>query len=130
MKEILSKFKNRKTENIILLLFLLIITLILMNNILKDEEKEDYENKIAGSTLAKEVSSTPIEEKLEAMIGKIEGVGDISVLLTYDEEELEGAVIVADGADNPKTKIAIINSIETATGLGKHKIKVYEMKNN
>lgn len=29
---------------------------------------------------------------------------------------------------NPKTKISIINSIETATGLGKHKIKVFEMK--
>lgn len=47
MKEILEKFKNRKMENIIILLALLIITVILMNNILKDEDKENYENKIA-----------------------------------------------------------------------------------
>lgn len=44
------------------------------------------------------MSSTPIEEKLENMLGKIDGVGDISILLTYHEEELEGAVIVASGA--------------------------------
>lgn len=62
------------------------------------------------------------------MIGKIEGVKDISVLLTYDDDKLEGAVVVAKGAENPRTKLAIIESIETATGLGKHKIKVYEMK--
>lgn len=29
---------------------------------------------------------------------------------------------------NSKTKQAIINSIETATGIAKHKIQVYEMK--
>ena len=29
---------------------------------------------------------------------------------------------------NAKAKQAIISSIETATGLGKHKIQVYEMK--
>lgn len=29
------------------------------------------------------------------MIGKIDGVGEISILLTYNEEDLEGAVVVA-----------------------------------
>lgn len=86
--------------------------------------------KLPGSTLAKEVSSSPIEEKLETMLEKIEGVGEVSILLTYKEDKLEGAVVVASGAENVKTKLAIINSIETATGLGKHKIQVYEMKNS
>lgn len=95
----LEKLKNRKTENLILLLVLLIITVILMNRILKeDKTEEENENKFAGSTLAKEVSSSTIEEKLETMLKKIEGVGDVSVLLTYDKEDLEGAVIVASGA--------------------------------
>lgn len=93
----LEKFKNRKTENLILLLILLVITVLLMNNILKEDKKELSENKIAGSTLAKEVSGTPIEEKLENMLTKIEGVGEISILLTYNDETLEGAVVVASG---------------------------------
>ncbi|MBR3697297.1 MAG: hypothetical protein IKM97_03410 [Clostridia bacterium] len=91
----LEKFKNRKKENLFLLLVLLIITLVLMNRILSDDKQEIKENKITGSTLAKEVSSTPIEDRLENMIGKIDGVGEISILLTYNEEELEGAIVVA-----------------------------------
>ena len=43
--------------------------------------------KLPGSTLAKEVSSTPIEEKLETMLEKIEGVGEVSILLTYKEDK-------------------------------------------
>ena len=75
----LEKFKKRKTENLILLLILLVITLVLMNNILKDEKEEKQENKIQGSTLA---NGIPIEQKLEDMLGKIDGVGNVSILLT------------------------------------------------
>lgn len=100
----LEKFKNRKTENLILLLILLVITVLLMNNILKDEPKESSENKIAGATLAKQVSSIPTEEKLEGVLSKIEGVGEISILLTYNDEDLEGAVVVASGARKFKNK--------------------------
>ena len=94
----LEKFKNRKTENLILLLILLVITVILMNNILKEDNKEESENKIAGATLAKQVSGIPIEEKLESVLSKIDGVGEISILLTYNDEALEGAIVVASGA--------------------------------
>lgn len=61
-------------------------------------QKKPRKISLLGSTLAKEVSSTPIEERLENMLAKIDGVGDISILLTYNEEDLEGAVIVASGA--------------------------------
>ena len=32
------------------------------------------------------------------MLEKIEGVGEASILLTYNDETLEGAVVVAEGA--------------------------------
>ena len=94
----LEKFKNRKTENLIVLLILLVITVILMNNILKEDKTEEKENKIDEATLAKQVNGTPIEERLENMLEKIEGVGEASILLTYNDETLEGAVVVAEGA--------------------------------
>ena len=94
MLDIIEKFKNRKIQNLILLLILLVITILLMNSILKEDPKEENANKLAGSTLAA-VSSTPIEEKLENLLSKIDGVGEISILLTYNENNLEGAVIVA-----------------------------------
>lgn len=94
----LEKFKDRKTENLVLFVILMIITVLLMNQILKKEPQKEDENKLSGSTLAEAVSSTPIEQKLENMLEKIDGVGDISILLTYKDEELEGAVVVAEGA--------------------------------
>lgn len=54
--------------------------------------------------------------------------GKVSVLLTYADETLEGMVIVSEGASNITTKTNIISAAEAVTGLGKHKIKVYEMK--
>jgi stage III sporulation protein AG len=54
--------------------------------------------------------------------------GNVSVLLSYANEDLEGVIIVSDGANNITTKSDIINAVQVVTGLGKHKIKVYEMK--
>ena len=56
------------------------------------------------------------------------GYGKVSVLLTYADEKLEGMVIVAECVDNIKIQKDIISAAEAVTGLGKHKIKVYEMK--
>ena len=70
----------------------------------------------------------PIHEtSRKNILNKIDGVGEVSVLLTYDDEKLEGIVVVAEGANNLDIKINIISAIEAVTGLGKHKIKVYEM---
>ena len=54
--------------------------------------------------------------------------GKVSGLLTYADETLEGMVIVSEGASDITTKTNIISAAEAVTGLGKHKIKVYEMK--
>lgn len=123
------KQKDKKIENLIFLLFILIITLICINYIMKDDTKED-EKKHAGAVLAssQEVYDSDLESRIENILGKIDGVGKVSVLLTYADESLEGIVIVAEGVNNLDTKVNIISAVEAVTGLGKHKIKVYEMK--
>ncbi len=54
--------------------------------------------------------------------------GKVSVLVTYANEDIEGMVIVAEGANDINVKTDIVSATEAVTGLGKHKIKVYEMK--
>lgn len=122
--------KDKKIENLIFLLAILIITLICINYIMEDDEKTDEKKKYAGAVLASstDIDSNSLEERIESILQKINGVGKVSVLLTYNEEELEGIVIVAEGASNLQTKVNIISAVEAVTGLGKHKIKVYEMK--
>lgn len=42
--------------------------------------------------------------------------------------KIEGAVVVAEGADNPTVKTNIIQAIEAATDLATHKIQVFKME--
>lgn len=82
--------KEKKVENLISFLIILIITVIVINKILNSEESstsEDYKNEI-GVELAsgkEEKSPNDLEKRLENILNKISGVGNVSVLLTYKE---------------------------------------------
>lgn len=83
-----SKEKNRKIENLVVFLVILVITLIMINNIIKgDKEKEpkNYSNAELASTSSDEVIADNLEERLENILSKIDGVGEVSVLLTYSQ---------------------------------------------
>lgn len=91
----LEKFKNifenkeKRTQNLISFLIILVITLIIINRILKeDEEIEDnFENEtnveLASSSDTSE--NDDLEKKLENILRKIDGVGEVAVLITYSE---------------------------------------------
>ena len=40
---------------------------------------------------------------------------------------VEGAIITAEGAENPEIKSNIISAVEAVTGAQSHKIQVFEM---
>lgn len=88
MEKIKNILKNKKIENLIFLLIVLIITLIIINVILdngNEEETKNFENEI-GVELAKEnTNEYDLEKKLENILEKIEGVSNVSVLITYSE---------------------------------------------
>lgn len=84
--------KEKRIENLISLLIILVITLIVINKIMDGDEKENLEIKNeVGVEFAKENveynSSTDLEKRLENILSKISGVGDVSVLLTYKETQ-------------------------------------------
>lgn len=93
LEKIKNIFKNKekRVENLVFLLCLLVITLLVINRILADEDsKESFENRV-GIELAKDINNIEFEEKndlekrLENILSKISGVGDVSVLITYSE---------------------------------------------
>lgn len=93
LEKIKNIFKNKekRVENLVFLLCLLVITLLVINGILTDEDsKESFENRV-GVELAKDINNIEFEEKndlekrLENILSKISGVGDVSVLITYSE---------------------------------------------
>lgn len=86
-----EKDDKRKRENLIVFLILLIVTLIVVNKILeKDEEVIPSESSAELVSSIKdetcEISSeSDLETKLKEILSKIDGVGEVDVLLTYSE---------------------------------------------
>ena len=103
-----------------------------------------------------------LESRLEAVLRRIDGAGEVSVLLTEErggevfyqtEGEAEktvlitgadrsesglvrttqppayrGAVVVCRGADSPAVRLAVVEAVANATGLGTDRITVLKMK--
>lgn len=93
-KEKLNKFLNgdgdnkKKVENLIFLLIILIITIVAINFIWKDNKQESKQI-TTNKELANEENITnndeDLEKKLEKILSNINGVGNVSVMLTYTE---------------------------------------------
>lgn len=98
MNKISNIFKNnegnnkKKIENLVVFVIILIITIIVINMILKDGKKEgNTETNSIGKTLAKvdtisqNNTKDELQENLEAILSKIDGVGKTNVLITYSQ---------------------------------------------
>lgn len=93
IKQLLNKEgdNKKKVENLVFLLVILIITIIAINYIWKDKESEDntstkVTNKQLANTYNEETDNdTTLEDKLENILGEINGAGEVKVLLTYSE---------------------------------------------
>lgn len=75
--------------------------------------------------------STPVtvEERLVSVLSKIEGAGKVDTMIFFsDETEIEGIVVVAEGAKNAVVREYILNAVEALFGLPTHKIIVLPMQ--
>ena len=187
-----NKNNKKKIENLVVFVVILIVTIVIVNLILngtdeknKDNGKDDVKV-LASTTIVEQEKEDSLEIKLKNILSKIDGVGNVDVLLTYSESnkvlamynedstendteendtqggnrkisqtstkkeviyqekngekvpvtqsvinpKMEGALIIATGANNMQIKTNIVQAVEAATGLPTHKIQVFEMKNN
>lgn len=113
-----------------------------------------------------------LDHQLEILLSKVDGAGDVSVILTIEAGEetvfqtdtnhalsdtgnttdittivitdaqrnqnglikqvkqpiYKGAIIVCEGADSPTVRLAIVDAVSKATGLGTDRISVLKMK--
>lgn len=71
---------------------------------------------------------TQSTSKKEVIYQEIDGE-KVPVTQSIIKPKIEGAVITAVGAKDSVVKTNIIQAVEAATGLGTHKIQVFEMVN-
>ena len=62
------------------------------------------------------------EARLEALLSRMEGVGQIEVLLSES-----GAAIVCQGADSDSVRLHITQAVRCYTGLGADKVVIFKM---
>lgn len=121
LKEQMNKFKEifknnegnnkKKIENLVVFVIILIITIIVINMILKDDKKEgNTENNNIGKTLAQTdeenyvTTKDELEENLEVILSKIDGVGKTNVLITYSQSSEKLAMYNEDSTKSDTTE--------------------------
>ena len=95
MEKLMSMFskdkdKKTKTQNLIFLVIMLVFTLICINNIYKKDAVETLSNnkKTEESSNKNETDNyNNTEKNLQNILSKINGISDVSVMITYSSDE-------------------------------------------
>lgn len=111
--------ENKKIENLIVFVIILIVTIIIINTIWNsndNKDKKESEDVSGYKRLAIEDNNTEtnesddLEKKLEQILSKMEGVGKVSVMITYSQ----GSEIVP--MQNETSKSSKINETDSDGG--------------
>lgn len=108
--------KNKKIIIVVALLALLIGTVYVIDA-----------GKKRTSSSSVNVVKSDAESKLTRILSSIEGVGNTDVMITENEREIIGVVIVCEGADNLMTRSNILNAVSTALNIDKKIIAIYSL---
>lgn len=83
---------KKKIENLVVFIIILIVTIVIINYVWNDDkqtsqneinEKNSYKKLASNDNLS--YSKTDLEQKLEEILSKMDGVGNVSVLVTYSQ---------------------------------------------
>ena len=114
---------KRKIENIIFFIILLVVTIVIINTIWNsNKQTTKQENSINTKQLAykeqnneniETTGSEELEKKLENILSKIEGVGNVNVCINYSESSEVVAMY------NENSKVSTTEETDTSGGLRK-----------
>lgn len=114
---------KRKIENIIFFIILLVVTIVIINTIWNgNKQTTKQENSINTKQLANKeqnnenietTGSAELEKKLENILSKIEGVGNVNVCINYSESSEVVAMY------NENSKVSTTEETDTSGGLRK-----------
>ena len=122
------ELKNIGIKNMVLLLIAGVLLLICaVPGIFETEKGEEKLTFCQQETAETVIQELPIAEQLETVLSAIEGVGNTEVMFLTDPG-MEGVVIVAEGAKDPKVMQYISDAVEALFGIPKHKIIVLPMR--
>ena len=135
VKDLLYKFLS--------LLIIAIVALLLLNVMTQNKDgRTQIIDEDGGTEYWETTASTLEERKLERILSSIKGVGDVSVMLTYEDTgssndifsnegaksggEVKGAIITAVGGADAVAKRNILEAVTALFNIPVQNVKVYE----
>lgn len=113
---------KRKIENIIFFIIVLVITIVIINIIWNGnkettkQENNDSTKQLASKQINNDIETTDtneLEKKLESILAKIEGVGNVNVCINYSESSEVIAMF------NENSKVSTTEETDTSGGIRK-----------
>lgn len=123
LKEILSKINGVGKVEVLITYSETSQVVAMYNETYKESQTEEGDTN-GGTRTIQEVN------KDKEIIYKEENGEKVPITEKIIMPKMEGALIVAEGANNAEVKTNIIQAVEALTGLQTHKIQVLEMKSN
>lgn len=118
-----------KKENLIMMVLAGILLVIIV--LPTKETRENFsvnvqqpQTKTEENTTEQEDYSVYLERKLERILSKIKGVGTVYVMVTLQETDVEGVLVVAGGAGSGRVSQDITEAVQALFEIELHKIKV------
>lgn len=123
LKQILSKIEGVGKVEVLITYSESSQVVAMYNETYKESQTEEGDTN-GGTRVIQEVS------KDKEIIYQEENGEKVPITEKIVMPKMEGALIVAEGANNASVKANIIQAVEALTGLATHKIQVLEMKTN
>lgn len=80
-----------------------------------------------GNDSRKQISDDDGATELCSILSEIKGVGDVNVMLQYDDEnKVTGVIVTAQGADDPVTKTNIVKGVSALYNIPVSSVMVFE----
>lgn len=115
MKALTEWLKDKKKLIIVVLLVALLVVIVFL--FFGSEEES-----VLGDSMKSDT-----ELRLTALLERIDGVGDAEVMITENDGEITGVVVVCDGANSIMVRNDILNAVSTALNINKNNIAIYSM---
>lgn len=126
--------KIMQIKNIKLIIAALLVAIIMLSYGINASKRKSTSTVVTESKKITEtkkdtgIDYTDEEEKLADILSLVDGVGETKVLITYNtSQEINGVIVVAEGAENPLTEWKIRHAVQTALKVDYHSVEVYSM---
>ena len=71
---------------------------------------------------------TELEARLERVLSAVDGVGDVRAMVTERGEEIVGVVVVAEGAEDLRVRLSLMQAARALLEIELDQIEVIEMR--